>query len=80
LVNIEKVGEFNGLVRQFLMAGDAVGEADGCINRSPLDPLRDALRRVVDPCSIAAGVPVDLLDTGGLVKGLRLDGGTALWG
>lgn len=46
------------------------------INASPLDPLRDALRRVVDPCSIATGVPVDLLDMG-LVKGLRLDGGTA---
>ena len=29
LVNIEKAGEFNGLVRQFLMAGDAGGEADG---------------------------------------------------
>jgi metal-sulfur cluster biosynthetic enzyme len=41
-----------------------------------LGPLRDALRRVVDPCSIATGVPVDLLDMG-LVKDLRLDGGTA---
>jgi 2-hydroxymuconate-semialdehyde hydrolase len=29
LLNIEKAGEFNGLVRQFLMAGDAGGEADG---------------------------------------------------
>ena len=37
------------------------------IDGSPLDPLRDALRRVVDPCSIATGVPVDLLDMG-LVK------------
>jgi len=46
------------------------------ISGSPLDPLRDALRRVVDPCSIATGVPVDLLDMG-LVKDLRLDGGTA---
>jgi metal-sulfur cluster biosynthetic enzyme len=46
------------------------------IDGSPLDPLRDALRRVVDPCSIATGVPVDLLDMG-LVKDLRLDGGTA---
>jgi len=46
------------------------------INGSSLDALRDALRRVVDPCSIATGVPVDLLDMG-LVKDLRLDGGTA---
>ncbi len=29
LLNIEKAGEFNGLVRQFLVAGDAGGEADG---------------------------------------------------
>jgi pimeloyl-ACP methyl ester carboxylesterase len=29
LLNIEKAGEFNGLVRQFLVAGDAEGEADG---------------------------------------------------
>ena len=43
---------------------------------SPLGPLRDALRRVVDPCSIATGVPVDLLDMG-LVSDLRLDDGTA---
>ena len=46
------------------------------ITRSPLRRLREALRRVVDPCSIATGVPVDLLDMG-LVKDLRLDGGTA---
>src|SRR5260370_178316 len=46
------------------------------ISESPLGPLRDALRRIVDPCSIATGVPVDLLDMG-LVKDLRLDGGTA---
>src|SRR5260370_31604007 len=46
------------------------------ISESPLGPLRDALRRVVDPWSIATGVPVDLLDMG-LVKDLRLDGGTA---
>jgi metal-sulfur cluster biosynthetic enzyme len=43
---------------------------------SPLGPLRDALRRVVDPCSIATGVPVDLVDMG-LVSDLRLEGGTA---
>jgi metal-sulfur cluster biosynthetic enzyme len=43
---------------------------------SPLDLLRAALRRVVDPCSIATGVQVDLLDMG-LVKDLRFDGGTA---
>ena len=41
-----------------------------------LDPLRAALRRVVDPCSIATGVPIDLLDMG-LVKDLRLEGGVA---
>ena len=29
LLNIEKAGEFNVLVRQFLLAGDAGGEADG---------------------------------------------------
>src|SRR5260370_32903840 len=46
------------------------------ISESPLGPVRDALRRIVDPCSIATGVPVDLLDMG-LVKDLRLDGGTA---
>jgi metal-sulfur cluster biosynthetic enzyme len=46
------------------LAGDSLG------------PLRDALRRVVDPCSIATGVPVDLLDMG-LVSDLRQDGGTA---
>ena len=46
------------------------------ITGSPLGPLRDALQRVVDPCSIATGVPVDLIDMG-LVKDLRLDGGTA---
>ncbi len=41
-----------------------------------LDPLRTALRRVVDPCSIATGVPIDLLDMG-LVKDLRLEAGIA---
>ena len=46
------------------------------ITERPLDSLRDALRRVVDPCSIATGVPVDLIDMG-LVKDLRLDDGTA---
>lgn len=46
------------------------------ITGSSLDPLRAALRRVVDPCSIATGVPVDLLDMG-LVKDLRLDDGAA---
>jgi metal-sulfur cluster biosynthetic enzyme len=46
------------------------------ITGSPLRPLREALRRVVDPCSIATGVPVDVLDMG-LVSDLRLEGGTA---
>ena len=41
-----------------------------------LDPLRTALRRVVDPCSIATGVPIDLIDMG-LVKDLRLEAGIA---
>ncbi len=46
------------------------------MSETGLDPLRVALRRVVDPCSIATGVPIDLLDMG-LVKDLRLEGGTA---
>jgi metal-sulfur cluster biosynthetic enzyme len=41
-----------------------------------LRPLRAALRRVVDPCSIATGVPVDVLDMG-LVKELRFSDGVA---
>jgi metal-sulfur cluster biosynthetic enzyme len=34
----------------------------------------EALRRVHDPCSIAAGVPIDVVDMG-LVKGLTFDDG-----
>ena len=44
--------------------------------QASLDPLRAALRRVVDPCSIATGVPIDLLDMG-LVKDIQLAGGIA---
>jgi metal-sulfur cluster biosynthetic enzyme len=46
------------------------------MSETHLDPLRAALRQVVDPCSIATGVPIDLLDMG-LVKDLRLEGGIA---
>lgn len=35
--------------------------------------VRDALRRVVDPCSIATGVPIAIEDMG-LVKGIRVSG------
>lgn len=45
-------------------------------SETSLDPLRAALRRVVDPCSIATGVPIDLLDMG-LVKSIQLEDGTA---
>jgi metal-sulfur cluster biosynthetic enzyme len=31
---------------------------------SDLDPIHAALGRVVDPCSIATGVPINLLDMG----------------
>jgi metal-sulfur cluster biosynthetic enzyme len=41
---------------------------------SQLEAVRDALREVVDPCSIATGVPVNLPDMG-MVKEVRvLDG------
>jgi metal-sulfur cluster biosynthetic enzyme len=39
--------------------------------------VRTALRTVVDPCSIATGVPIDLLDMG-LIKRIEIDGGTVL--
>jgi metal-sulfur cluster biosynthetic enzyme len=39
--------------------------------------VRAALRTVVDPCSIATGVPIDLLDMG-LVKRIEIDRGHVL--
>jgi metal-sulfur cluster biosynthetic enzyme len=43
---------------------------------SESETVRQALRAVVDPCSIATGVPIDLLDMG-LVKRVDIDGGIA---
>jgi metal-sulfur cluster biosynthetic enzyme len=40
------------------------------------DDVRDALQQVVDPCSIATGVPISLVDMG-LVKSVELQGSTA---
>jgi metal-sulfur cluster biosynthetic enzyme len=40
---------------------------------SAVDDVRAALERVVDPCSIATGVPISLPDMG-LIKDIRLDG------
>lgn len=41
------------------------------------DPgIRDALRRIADPCSIATGVPIDLVDMG-LVISARREGTAA---
>lgn len=40
------------------------------------DAVRDALHRVVDPCSIATGVPVSIVDMG-LVLEVAVDGPTA---
>ncbi|QTH20282.1 DUF59 domain-containing protein [Rhizorhabdus wittichii] len=40
--------------------------------------VRDALRRVVDPCSIAAGVPIDVIDMG-IIKAVDVrDGAIAI--
>jgi metal-sulfur cluster biosynthetic enzyme len=39
-------------------------------------PIWAALRRVVDPCSIAAGTPINLVEMG-LVKDVAVDDGTA---
>lgn len=38
--------------------------------------IYEALRRVVDPCSIATGVPIDIVDMG-LVTAVRVDRGKA---
>ena len=38
--------------------------------------VRDALRRVVDPCSIATGVPISIIDMG-LVLDAAVEGSTA---
>jgi len=37
------------------------------------DQVTEALRRVVDPCSIATGVPINLVDMG-IVRGIKIDG------
>ena len=37
------------------------------------DQITEALRSVVDPCSIATGVPIDLIDMG-IVRGIKIDG------
>ena len=37
------------------------------------DQVTEALRRVVDPCSIATGVPINLVDMG-IVRGIQIDG------
>ncbi|MDR3470676.1 MAG: iron-sulfur cluster assembly protein [Devosia sp.] len=37
------------------------------------DRVTEALRTVVDPCSIATGVPVNLVDMG-IVRGIKIDG------
>lgn len=37
-------------------------------------PVRKALRRVVDPCSIATGAPIDLVEMG-LIERLEIDAG-----
>jgi len=37
------------------------------------DQITEALRSVVDPCSIATGVPIDLVDMG-IVRGIKIDG------
>ncbi len=36
------------------------------------DQVTEALRRVVDPCSIATGAPIDLVDMG-LLRGIVID-------
>ena len=37
------------------------------------DHVTEALRSVVDPCSIATGVPINLVDMG-IVRGIKIDG------
>jgi len=41
--------------------------------------VRDALRSVVDPCSIATGAPINILDMG-LVRGVEVRDGVAVVG
>jgi metal-sulfur cluster biosynthetic enzyme len=41
--------------------------------------VRDALRAVVDPCSIATGVPIDIVDMG-LVRSVEVRDGAAVVG
>jgi len=36
--------------------------------------LRDALRTIVDPCSIATGIPINLVDMG-LIEDVRIENG-----
>lgn len=43
---------------------------------SNVEAIRQALRDVVDPCSIATGVPIDLIDMG-LVKRVDVTAGVA---
>src|ERR1044072_8171519 len=45
----------------------------------PERSVRDALREVVDPCSIATGVPIIILDMG-LARGVEVRDGVALVG
>ncbi|MEQ5787198.1 DUF59 domain-containing protein [Erythrobacter sp. NFXS35] len=46
------------------------------LDRQVIDePIRAVLGKIHDPCSIAAGRPVSVLDMG-LVRGWTLDGGT----
>jgi metal-sulfur cluster biosynthetic enzyme len=50
---------------------------DGPPDISDFDPdVEEALRRIVDPCSIATGVPIDLVDMG-LVLAASRQGTTA---
>ena len=37
------------------------------------DQVTEALRSVVDPCSIATGAPINLVDMG-MVRGIKIDG------
>jgi len=46
---------------------------DGATVAEVTAAVRDALRRVVDPCSIATGVPIPIEDMG-LVREIRVEG------
>lgn len=55
----------------------ALTPEDGPPDTSSFDPaIESALRRIVDPCSIATGVPIDLVDMG-LVLDASRSGSTA---